>query len=373
MSLATRCPHCKTVFQVSEAQLKLRSGTVRCGVCQNPFNGIDNLVGRVFSPQTDTLPKTRETPETPVPDNVPALAAHDSVFLTDQNGLCPVSLEQTDDPASTGEEDSSDEAVCHSLPDEALKEAFDKQLQALSLELDELPADDKLVEIRDISPSPQTGLNDSAAKEEPTKPAEKVQPTPPLPLPCEGTDRLPLPDSSHNAAEELTALLQKKRKKSRISLILWSFGVIFLAVILYGQLVYRYAEQIVSWWPPAQPLVESTCEILSCPAQDYPVSNPLNLEYGNLLAYEETTNRFIQPITLVNNSPSLQWWPSLVLEITDASNNVLSRKILEPQEYLPEEYGVTPGLAPSEHRAFELAIEFQHDSAINSRITILNH
>jgi predicted Zn finger-like uncharacterized protein len=44
MALATRCPHCQTAFRVASDQLKLRAGLVRCGTCQEIFNGIENLL-----------------------------------------------------------------------------------------------------------------------------------------------------------------------------------------------------------------------------------------------------------------------------------------------------------------------------------------
>ena len=39
MALATRCPHCGTSFRVAADQLKLRGGIVRCGACQEVFDG----------------------------------------------------------------------------------------------------------------------------------------------------------------------------------------------------------------------------------------------------------------------------------------------------------------------------------------------
>jgi predicted Zn finger-like uncharacterized protein len=43
MSLATRCPHCSTLFKVSLGQLQLYDGEVRCGQCQKVFSGVDHL------------------------------------------------------------------------------------------------------------------------------------------------------------------------------------------------------------------------------------------------------------------------------------------------------------------------------------------
>lgn len=41
--LVTRCPHCSTRFRVSEAQLQVAKGRVRCGACLTVFVGIDHL------------------------------------------------------------------------------------------------------------------------------------------------------------------------------------------------------------------------------------------------------------------------------------------------------------------------------------------
>lgn len=43
MSLATKCPHCRTTFKVAKDQLKLQNGLVRCGICQKIFNGNEQL------------------------------------------------------------------------------------------------------------------------------------------------------------------------------------------------------------------------------------------------------------------------------------------------------------------------------------------
>jgi len=44
MLLATRCPHCETVFRLQQEQLSLHDGLVRCGHCQQVFNASQSLV-----------------------------------------------------------------------------------------------------------------------------------------------------------------------------------------------------------------------------------------------------------------------------------------------------------------------------------------
>lgn len=50
MALATQCPHCHTTFRVANDQLKLHAGIVRCGSCQQIFNGIEHLVAPDAAP-----------------------------------------------------------------------------------------------------------------------------------------------------------------------------------------------------------------------------------------------------------------------------------------------------------------------------------
>ncbi|MCE3263130.1 MAG: hypothetical protein K0R43_2209 [Pseudoduganella sp.] len=63
MALATKCPHCNTIFRVAADQLKLRGGIVRCGACQEVFDGNAALVEPAAKP-------------TPVIPDVPVEAAH---------------------------------------------------------------------------------------------------------------------------------------------------------------------------------------------------------------------------------------------------------------------------------------------------------
>ncbi|UVA78990.1 DUF3426 domain-containing protein [Pandoraea commovens] len=60
--LATRCPHCHTVFRVVADQLKLRDGLVRCGHCREVFDGRAYLCD---PPAEDTPPASSSPGATP--------------------------------------------------------------------------------------------------------------------------------------------------------------------------------------------------------------------------------------------------------------------------------------------------------------------
>ena len=63
MALATRCPHCQTTFRVANDQLKLHAGLVRCGSCQQAFNGVEHLIpldgSKIITPATSSISGAR--------------------------------------------------------------------------------------------------------------------------------------------------------------------------------------------------------------------------------------------------------------------------------------------------------------------------
>jgi predicted Zn finger-like uncharacterized protein len=77
MALATRCPHCQTTFRVAADQLKLRGGIVRCGTCQQVFDGnaslvdVDPVTGKVTDKVAES-PAPAAPPEPPAPPVPPA-------------------------------------------------------------------------------------------------------------------------------------------------------------------------------------------------------------------------------------------------------------------------------------------------------------
>ena len=73
MALATQCPHCGTMFRVASDQLKLRGGIVRCGACQEIFDGSASLVDLDALPRAPVAPTLPAVVETPAAPDVPAV------------------------------------------------------------------------------------------------------------------------------------------------------------------------------------------------------------------------------------------------------------------------------------------------------------
>ena len=82
MALATKCPHCNTIFRVALDQLKLRGGIVRCGACNQVFDGNAALIEPPARGAAETPPPSPPAPSpasapssVPVPAPVPSAAS----------------------------------------------------------------------------------------------------------------------------------------------------------------------------------------------------------------------------------------------------------------------------------------------------------
>lgn len=380
MSLATRCPQCNTVFQVNEEQLKRYSGVVRCGVCHNPFNGIDHLIGRLSRNEPEkTLSKTGNVSSAVTSTDRASTQSGDreKTFAkeTVSSNLNPYSEEINED----NENSETNKAIREQ--EAALRESFEKQIQSISFDLN-LSSPDENKPVSSDTHSTNSTADDPAAKQaasiplhadidkkEPFLPTEPVKS---LIAPAVIVDSPEVIDTSLST-EELVKTVNKKKKRSRFSQFLWSIGTLFLLALLGLQGIYQYSEEITTWWPPAEELVNATCELLSCPV-NVPVKKPvLSIETGLPERPENVEDQFTQNITITNNSPDLQVWPVIVMELSDSDNKVLLRRTFQPEEYLPEEAGTAKGLAPASAITFKMTYEFAHNSAVRSRVFLIDN
>jgi predicted Zn finger-like uncharacterized protein len=111
MALTTRCPHCATKFRVASDQLKLFGGIVRCGSCQEVFDGNAALI----DPDAPADAGPDETAAAPV---VPAQAGthtDDAQSAPDETAADAVVPAQagthTDDTQSAPDETATDAIV----------------------------------------------------------------------------------------------------------------------------------------------------------------------------------------------------------------------------------------------------------------------
>jgi predicted Zn finger-like uncharacterized protein len=105
MALATKCPHCNTIFRVAADQLKLRGGIVRCGTCREVFDGnaalVDPAAASPFASGPATV--TPLSPPYPLDASLPSATDDEPIYSLDFDtsfdpfGILPETAQLRDD------------------------------------------------------------------------------------------------------------------------------------------------------------------------------------------------------------------------------------------------------------------------------------
>lgn len=127
MALATICPHCHTTFRVASDQLKLRGGIVRCGACNEVFDGNAALIDLAMIP-TDA-PAPASVAEEPALPSSPASEAAPEPEPEAEPEIEPEPEPEPElEPESEPEPEPGIEPVA---PEQSASEAFDEEIAAL--------------------------------------------------------------------------------------------------------------------------------------------------------------------------------------------------------------------------------------------------
>jgi predicted Zn finger-like uncharacterized protein len=155
--------------------------------------------------------------------------------------------------------------------------------------------------------------------------------------------KLRVPASLDPDEPEFVKRSRKQERSGRTRRPLMIAGAVVLALLLLAQLVLDFRNVLAARYPGARPLLGSACAVLGCrvglPAQ---VEN-LVIETGELTTLGADSYSLN---TLLRNQGSLaQAWPSIQLELTDANDKPLLRRVFGPADYLPKGVQVAAGFA----------------------------
>jgi len=146
--------------------------------------------------------------------------------------------------------------------------------------------------------------------------------------------KLRVPTTAEADEPEFVKRSRKQEQSGRTRRLLMLGGAALLALLLAAQLLVDFRNVLAARYPGARPVLNAGCALLGCriglPMQ---IEN-LAIETGELSTLGVDTYSLN---TLLRNQGSLvQAWPSIQLELTDANDKPLLRRVFGPAEYLPQ-------------------------------------
>lgn len=340
MELTTRCPQCGTVFPATLEQLQLRKGYIRCINCAHIFDGFDAVVPNEPARPSQPAPAAPapaapavsapapSAPMSPKPEPGPFIIPPVAPLEPDTAPATrPFSIGRAA-PASDGEP----KFQTPSIPPAATETAIQREPH--------IPA-----VLRDRSAMARTG---AAA---PRSPGFTISDSPPSTLDPEDDDTLYMEPRAGHRSRARAELFDGPRQQRGGWIWLWAILALCGVVLLAAQGAYVYRAQLANTFPVLRPMLVSACERLGC---DVPYERRIDAIAitGSALRSsapaEGDVSRLTLEVTLRNTHVRPQEWPTLVLDLKDASGAVVVRRNLTPDIWVPTEQRAGPFEAGSE-------------------------
>jgi predicted Zn finger-like uncharacterized protein len=313
MALATQCPHCKTTFRVAQDQLKLRSGLVRCGSCNEIFNGIEHLLAA----------------DAAIAQPAPAAVTEE------QKSALPFSL-------LIQEEHRSEPEPPKPAP---MSDLLDFIFPEPESESEPEPHEADSFEFIDVTDAPQPAEQETSGE----------LPAPP-PLELENPQE---PDEPEEPEEP--AFLKQGRRKQRMGRALNIVTILASLILLlgvFGQAAFVFRDEIAAHFPETKPIMLTACSFLQCSIGLPTRIESISIDSDELETLAPNKNTSVLTLLLRNVSTTAQAWPHIELTLNDANGAMLARRIFAPHEYLSGSQEAAKGLASSSEQAIKLYFEF---------------
>jgi len=398
MTLAARCPTCRTAFRVVRDQLRVSEGWVRCGRCAAVFDATQTLFevegqpaaqAPAPTPSPPSSPAVSEAPPTPPaqppsqqPPEQPAEAVADaSPPATDAPAAAPTPSvwNEPAQPAALSVDDlhaalfgpqPSDAALPIQVvaPAEAVQTPRDDHA-GLELDLDLIGRSAAAVS----APEPQGGLPAAAfeqAADDPTRNAraaasgatgagdanDRQRPDPvladgvvvtPAPGPERGADAPAVEVGARPLAPTTPAFVRKAERAARwrstpVRLALGSAALLLSgAAVLQGARAFH--DPIAVHWPAARPVLATLCGVVGCDTSPRRHIEGLRVESSALIHVDGDSQRVRLTLTLRNRHPLPVQPPAVELTLTDARGNIVSRRVLQPAQLGVRTDRIAPG------------------------------
>lgn len=302
--MQTQCPHCDTRFRVTESQVNIADGFVRCSVCKEVFNAIE-VAGQHEHQQSllnQGYPDDQPfSPDTSSDTGIDIDAADNEEYLP---GQAHTDLEQIDVNQAEENDDENN---------------LNSSFEGLNIK-------GRNIKDPNIEDQPETeavDFNQTSATDDTRKDAFDF-------FDEETNESLPhvVPEKYKDAYTASSSTL--------ISSLLWSAAILLLMSTLLIEYAWFNRDQL-NQIPQMQALTDRLCQQVDC--KNISMRNPAKIELisRNVYSHPNEKNALMVNITMKNHADFAQPYPIMQIKFSDVrGGNVAARRFL-PAEYLPEE------------------------------------
>ena len=361
MALITRCPSCAAAFRVTPLDLQAHGGDVRCGRCGQIFNGY-SMLSTVQEPETATEPAAPEAEQREIGDPRMAEVSQPN-DLTDP-GLSAENGVQSRVPLGHGGEAIRAEVAAEVPPVQTRASATTSAEgsgaeQPLVKDASSGVPEAQEPSIEDRETPNRTGdsaIDSSADREEPVWRTKEND--------VQAQDDF---SEEHYSPRPRAA----EKVQSRVTVIAWTFGSLFLLFALVAQATYLYRAELAFTIPSAKPYLERYCELLDCTIRLPQRPRSLNIESSDMQPDMQRPGVIMLNATVRNHASYPQAFPLFQLTLIDAKDRPLASRTFLPEVYLGHKVGVTDTIPPNDEINISLHLDSGNLNAAGYRLSLL--
>ena len=337
--LITQCPTCRTRFRVTETQLNVAAGRVRCGACLSVFAGVEHLV-------LGAGPRLRpgESPNEALDALLDELRADAPVAKATSQGRAPETPRVRDETARRDERDAvrprakplASEASVHEAPVETEDDRESVRERSSDDEISE-PVREAEVE----SPRSTVGSHEPRRDARIRSTETPAAPESPASVPADAAVEAS-PAANVALAIGPEDLMERPRRRRRW----WLPLLVRLGTTLFAAQVLDFQFDAWAKNPDVRPVYEWLCPRLHC---QLPVMRSLDdIRSKNLVvrANPDVPGQLMVDALIVNQARFAQPFPVIELRFSSMDGRPIAARRFAPEEYLAGELKGATMFAP---------------------------
>lgn len=322
--MKTCCPQCETILTFNQQQIAQRNGMVRCGVCRQVFNALEHLY-------EEDYPVLSEDIQPRVPSGGYGLTSQS----TNRQEVAAVNMSRRHDVTQRAASSRSfiNEAVAVndvSTQQDVLTTSMGNNREsvvppAVHIHVNNGPQHTLSRDNINVDEEHYIG---SRHRDENSMYRDKE-------------DNFVVKGDTYEFEDD-------EYEESRSSFgFFWIFIILLALVLIAGQLLYVFRNQISTAYPAMRPMLLQMCSIVKCEIDIQKSANNLALENVVVSLNDKVTAQAgeqalrLQAL-LVNKTDKPQEWPVLVLRLKNKQGVVVNSKNIQPKEYLVPEQLMQP-------------------------------
>lgn len=287
LHFTTRCPACGTLFRVTEDQLKISDGWVRCGHCADVFDAKLYL--------------------SPWPEPIAPDPAADAPFF-------PVRPDGTADPTRSGSGANPRTVTPRWVAESQQNRTANPEAQP---ERRRPTADEEPAETAASIPMPLSSRWDADADTDADVPTPWLQ-------------RWRRADTGRNEPSFVRQARRRAFWHTPGMRLLLSVLALLLTVALGLQVLLHQRDHIAAWQPSWTPALQKLCVPLGCDVAALRRIDAIVIDSSTLL--RRANNQYALDVVLQNTAPVPLALPALELSLTDSRDAVIARRVFLPHE-----------------------------------------